>query len=274
MTNEPHKFEKFANSLMCKHCFKPKLQELHLPFLDENDILDPQLRIKKTSDDLDASEAIIFPPTTAGEAQRESNDESNEPDCYGHKCPRCNCTFYHSYKCWPSIRDSKVSEVMHCPACFGQANVEIHRNEDIDAIRQMQLRVSSPRDIAERMIEQGSYIRLEMSRRKNYEEWFANEFIPDIRRKIEALTSDMYAGKKELLRRRSEDLEKLTPEEIESYSRQSLRQKKIKKEDNLKNEKADWLANLKNMIKLVGNETIALQQLTKIYKSQNKDIPE
>ena len=69
---------------------------------------------------------------------------------------------------------------------------------------------------------------------------------------------------------RSKDAEKLTSEEIEQFTRNSTKEKRKAKETS----KESWNKELASLVKLVGNEEFATNQLKQIYKLKNKEVPD
>jgi hypothetical protein len=270
---EPHKFERLGQTTqLCKLCYKPKLHENHLDFLTDEDKISSEAQNKLLGISLCAKPGITEDTQLIdGESKlpltMQKQDE-NLPDCYGHICPGCGQRWDHNYKCWPGTKES-----LYCGKCMSQANVEINRPKDIDLIAQSQSHVLSNRDIAEKFVEKEQFWFLELTRQADYEDWFANVFWKDLQAKIEMLRIDQAAGKQALLKRRTLDLEKLTPEEIDTYKRRASRQKDLKSKSEVKSEKDDYKTNLAKLIKMVGNEDAAKLQLAEIYKLQGKEIP-
>lgn len=298
---ENHKFKQLTYSRLCGICYKPKLDDVHLNDLGPEDIIPSHLPSRNKDLNLVESspivDGVVVPwnskkpvrPSVLGEIPTpyiessgqlsftekiehlDNTTQSNLPDCYGHKCPNCGDTWSHSYKCWP---DPKVKEMMHCPKCFGQAVVEIHRNDDIAKLINPQ--ITSAKDLAHQRIEHEAFIVLEASKSANYEEWCADH-IRNLRALIEQYTNKIFATNSALAQLRREDAEKLTPEELEQFRKNSVRGKKTDEEKKVKQRdtsKKDYKMMLANLIALSGSEKKAKKQLDAIWLAEGKEIPE
>jgi hypothetical protein len=285
-----HKFKQMSYTKLCGLCFKPKLDEMHLDHLDESDLIASNLpKLPSIDSEIELVESVESIPTSwvpenSGDPRqmpfvtnipvsnhikpKSEQQDSNHPNCYGHKCPECGRHWMHNYKCWP---DLKVKEVMHCPEHFAQAISDIHRNDDIANLIKPTL--NTAKYLAEQRIEHTSFVVLEAKESGNYEQWIQNH-IQNLRSLIEQYNNKIFASTTALADLRKEDGNKLTPEEIEQYKRAAAKQKKIKENTNKEESKKEWTKMLKNLASMVGNEDIAKAQLKEIYKTQGKEIPE
>lgn len=263
---ENHKYEKSTNTILCKKCWKPKLHEYHLEFLDADDIIPAKLGTK--NHDSRAAEYVLDTPLSdAQERQLKQHENSKEPDCYGHTCPVCGIRWSHNYKCWPG---KDIKDNMHCPKCFGQAVVEIHRNDDI--IQMLNAKVTSAKEISELMLQHESFVVLEASKSDNFESWCAAH-INNLRELIEKNNAKIYATRAALVKLRKENDSKLTPEEIEQYKRNAARQKKERKVSEESAAKKAWKDELKDLASLVGKD-VAETKLRKMYEAKGLKVPE
>jgi hypothetical protein len=284
-----HKFKQLSYTKLCGLCFKPKLNEMHLDHLDENDLIASISSSAPATGEIELVEPVESIPTSwvpenLGDPRQMpfvtnipvsnhikpklETQDSNLPSCYGHKCPECGRHWMHNYKCWP---DPKVKEVMHCPQHFAQAISEIHRNDDIANLIKPTL--NTAKYLAEQRIEHTSFVVLEAVKSGNYEQWI-QDHIQNLRSLIEQYNNKIYASTTALADLRKEDGNKLTREEIEQYQRAAARQKKVKENTNKEESKKEWTKMLKHLVSMVGSEDIAKAQLKEIYKTQGKEIPE
>jgi hypothetical protein len=285
----------YPGSTICKHCYRPKLDALHLDNLDANDLKkqtefatanlasdilvdgaavawnDTKSMPVEVGQDytIDENGQYCFSSKTLSPDHGTISETSKAVNCYGHRCPACQKTFSHTYKCWPG-----TTEILHCPDCFSQASADIHRPIDISA---MQLhRKHTAREIIEIQLTHRQFCVLEMSKTPEYETWFANH-LDNIEKQIESLNAKKYAAKSALVERRTEESAKLTSEEIESFKRQAKRNKNpLEKEAKAtkKAEKAAWDGLLKMLLATGKSQNDATASLTQMFKSQGKEIPE
>jgi len=261
-----HQFKEMPYTLLCGICCKPKLDENHEGHFDISD-MKPSEPILDTN--FHPTEDM---PVIDGKSKNPyfTDPTKQEPDCYGHKCPSCGRAFMHDYKCWPGTK-----EILHCDVCFGNATVEIHRNEDI--IRMLQVRILKPEDIARILLEHEAFCVLEAVRDSKipYETWFENH-IRDLREMNERNNLCISASNTARLKLRKEDAGKFTQEELEELRKRSARQKKEKAPKDVTKDEAKklWTAQLKGLISLTGDKASAEEKLRQMYKSKNKEIPE
>ena len=268
---ENHKFKQLTYSKLCGVCYRPKLDEYHVPFFDENDLTELPSKLGTANGDKLNDHGNLVEVEQSSIKPKTSSEESNQPDCYGHKCPVCNDFWHHNYKCWP---DARVKEVMHCPKCFGQAVVEINREKDLKQIIAESEQVTPKDVLVSAAIEHESFLYLEiMKLAPEYREQAIIEHINKCRMMCEKFSSFVAASKKVGKKIQAEEMEKLTPEEIQDFQRRAQRQKKLGIEDKRAEDKKAYERMLKDMIKAVGNEALAEKITNDTYKAQGKEIP-
>jgi hypothetical protein len=268
---ENHKFNKLGSLRICKICFRPKLDAYHLDYLDDTDINGTTAPLSPEQIQINGATAPLLVDGISKLSP--ALDNENLPDCYGHTCPSCNRRYFHNYKCWPN---PKLSEVQHCPECFGNANVEINREKDLKQIIDENKLVNTPDVLIAAQIEHESFVYNEYGKLPEDERYVACiEHINKIRARMEIESYHIRATKLVSRKFQEEAQEKLTPEEIEQYRKRASRQKKTELESEKEEKKKSWEKQLKSLLGLVGgNENLAKEQLKIIYQSQGKSIPD
>ena len=286
---EKHKFVALGHTLVCGKCYRPKLHELHLDDLDSTDIKIVEMpdTNREVSKAKQIGELVVMTPKEDPQGIKDKNDpnypdDSNKPNCYGHICPGCGRFFTHDYKCWP---DPKIKNSMWCGQCaatneFKQAVADGHRHDDIGALEQyvgMHCLISDPKDLKAAEIEHESFCANEIRTNPDFN---FEKHIKDLQLKIEVFNAQISGTARAKANWQLEEAKKLTPEELEQFTKNASRSK-VKKSSGAasdavaseKKAKKEYQDLLKDLLKLTKNEKKAKEELDEMYRSEGKEIP-
>ena len=274
----------------------PKLHENHLDALDANDIKVSSMPSK--NEQISAAQKIgeisveshkiewrpevdnQLPFVTEiadidhyGIKAKKENENSNEPDCYGHICPECGVFWTHTRRCWPDV---KIKESMYCQICFGQASADIHRQADITALDQYvqgHCIISDVKSLKSAELEHAEWCGNEIRTNPDFD---FDAHINDLRAKGELINSQI-SGTATAKRKHQEELDgKLTQEEIAEYRKNATRSKAKKVRDDSADKskaKKEWNETLKMLLMMQPDKVKAVAHLTALYASEGKQVP-
>lgn len=171
--------------------------------------------------------------------------------CSGHECNLCHEIWKHDYTC------GKTGQGL-CKKCASQAAAEINRPKSIEEIKVSADSPLTGREWSELLAEHDNFVVFELIHDSSNgnavrDDWQdrVSAHIMDLKRKMEILRVKLQATTRAKARQETEDLTKLSPEEIAQYRRDAAKLK-IKSEPKIKKEKDDkkkaWEKVIKGLI--------------------------
>lgn len=180
--------------------------------------------------------------------------------CTGHKCPSCLITWKHEYQCNHN-RDGL------CTTCASQTAADINRPAKLDEIAQQ--KYITAREATEIQCEHDGVLNTLIycisadGTKALREDWqqLMSEHILNLQQMIERTRNKISASYKKRAKLEVEEMNKLSPEEIEIYRRSAQKLKVVKKEKLEKEKKQK-----------VDNRDYKIGQLAALYQAMNPKL--
>lgn len=150
--------------------------------------------------------------------------------CPGHECPTCKKTWTHNYNC-----TSRKTGNGLCERCAQEAAVEIGRPQTIEQLAMLSSSNLSGWEVSKIFNAHSEFVTKNLILDENGVErpdWYEriNVHRRELKKQIEMLRIHEHATSKVVVDKMTEDMTKLSPEEIEQYKRDAKKQAGGKKE--------------------------------------------